>query len=239
MIMDFFTALSTFDGRSGSAFKVNVKEITWSKTISDYLASNLPMFDIAWLADFADADDFARAYMHCSGAFAYYQGYTAANGWGTLKDQLVDKAMMTPDGPVRQALYQQLQQIYYNDCPSFPLGNPRGRYFCQYWVKGWYYNPMYPSPYYYTMWKADDCWYDVSGSTVGVSDGVSAMRDIAYLIAHFNAKAPDTSKPLDPKWVGVYGANGCVDPYGDRVCNMKDIAGAVMHFGHRANTGTP
>ncbi len=233
MIASFFQALSTFDGRSGPAFKLNVGAISWAQTISDYLASALPMFDISWVADFADAADFCRPYMYSNGDFAYYQNYTADNGWGSTKDALVDGAVLTPDGPARQTLYQQLQQLYYSDCPGFPVPNKQGRFWCQYWVKGWYFDPMCPSPYYYTMWKADDCWYDVSGVTPGISDGVVNMRDIAWIVMHFNAN------PLDPKWVGVYGANGCVDPYSDRVCNMKDIAAAIVHFNHRANTGTP
>ncbi len=95
------------------------------------------------------------------------------------------------------------------------------------------------SDFYLHDVEGDNPWYDVSGSTPGISDGVVNMKDIAYLIAHFNAKAPVPGQPPDPKWVGVYGANGCVDPFGDRVCNMKDIAGAVIHFNHHANTGTP
>jgi len=85
----------------------------------------------------------------------------------------------------------------------------------------------------------DDCWCDVSGTTVGVSDGVVNMRDIAYLNAHYNAKAPIPGVPIDPKWVGVYGANGCVDPYGDRKCDMKDVAMCIQHFNHYMNSSTP
>jgi hypothetical protein len=65
------------------------------------------------------------------------------------------------------------------------------------------------------------------------------MRDISYLITHFLAKAPAPGESLDTKWVGVYGANGCVDPSGDRVCNMRDIARCIVHFNHRRDTGVP
>ena len=108
-----------------------------------------------------------------------------------------------------------------------------------YWVKGWYYNPMYPGDYYYPIWKTDDCWFDVSGLPPGVSDGIVNMRDIQYLIMRFNAKAPVPGVAPDPRWVGVYGANGCVDPSGDRTCNMRDVQGAILHFNHKQNTLTP
>jgi len=64
-------------------------------------------------------------------------------------------------------------------------------------------------------------------------------KDVAYLVAHFNAKAPIAGEPVDTKWVGVYGANGAVDLYGDRICTMEDIVGAVQHFNHKANMGKP
>jgi peptide/nickel transport system substrate-binding protein len=242
MIQSFFQTLSTFGPRAGSGkppFTVNIKEIDWTTTIRGMTRRLLPIFDIGWLADFADADDFIRPYMHSGGTFAFFQNYTAANNQGVLKDLLIDQAVLTPDGPARAALYRQLQEIYYEDCPSFPVNIPRGRRFCQYWVKGWYFDAVYPSTYFYTIWKQDDCWGDVSGATAGVSDGANNMFDIAWLIAHFNGGAPVPGYPIDPKWVGVYGANGAVDTYGDRKCNMKDIAFNIAHFNHKMNTNTP
>ena len=211
------------------------------------------MFEISWLADFADADNFMRPYMHSDGDFAQFQNYTLDNGWNNTrganypsldKDELIDMALVTQDGPDRAKMYADLENIYMNDCPSFPLDQPYIRRWCQYWVKGWYYDlygwyyNLYPGDYYYAMWKADDCWFDVNGPTMGVSDGIVNMRDIQYLIIHFNAKASVPGKP-DPKWVGVYGANGAVDPSGDRTCNMRDIQGAILHFNHKQNTSTP
>jgi hypothetical protein len=239
MTSTFFNTLSTYDGRVGNPFTVNVTATDWPTYLDLFETQELPISVNGWHADFADADDFARPYMHSNGYFALFQNYTAANGWGTLKDQLIDAALLTPDSSAKAGVYQQLAQIYYEDCPSYPLTNPRGRRWCQYWVKGWYYNALCPASYFYTMWKQDDCWFDVNGPTIGVSDGIVNMRDIQYLIIRFNAKAPRTGQPLDSKWVGVYGANGAVDPCGDRVCNMRDIQGAILHFSHQNNTLTP
>jgi len=151
---------------------------------------------------------------------------------------LIDQALVTPDGPARAAIYQQLQEIYYNDCPSYPATIPQGRRWCQYWVKGWYYDALYPSTYFPCVYKYDDCWFDVSGTTSVIQDGIINMRDISYLILHFNARAPIPGGTPDTKWVGIYG-NGCVDPYGDPKTNMRDISGAILHFNHKNNTLTP
>jgi peptide/nickel transport system substrate-binding protein len=248
MIRDFFNTLSTYDGRTGQPFTINVANPDWTTYFDYFRDFKLPLFETGWFADFADAHSFLRPYMHSDGDFVRFQNYTLDNGWSNThganypsldKDQLIDLALATPDGPDRAKMYADLENIYMNDCPSFPLDQPYIRRWCQYWVKGWYYNPLYPSDYYYAMWKADDCWFDITGPTQAVSDGVSAMRDIQYLIMRFNVKAPRAGKPLDPRWVGVYGANGAVDPYGDRICNMRDIQQAILHFNHKMNRTTP
>jgi len=239
MTRAFFNTLSTFEGRVGPAFTVNIGTTDWATYLNLFEAQELPIFDIGWLADFADADNFIRPYMHSWGDFSYFQAYTADNGWGASgKDALIDTALVTTDGPARQALYQQLQMIYYNDCPSYPITIPQGRRWCQFWVKGWYFDSLYPASYIPSLGKYDDCWFDVSGTTPGVSEGIVNMRDISYLILHFNARAPIPGTVTDPKWVGIYG-NGGVDPYGDRKTNMRDISGAILHFNHKNNTLTP
>jgi hypothetical protein len=74
---------------------------------------------------------------------------------------------------------------------------------------------------------------------MGEQDGIAGnMRDISWLILHFNAKASSPGSTPDIKWLGTYG-NNCVDPYGDRVCNMRDIARTILHFNHKNNTLTP
>jgi peptide/nickel transport system substrate-binding protein len=224
MIRDFFVTLSTYDGRSPIAnpFIIDVANIDWSDYVEQFATGKLPIWSTGWSADFADADSFARPYMHSNGDLAYLQGYTADNGWGTTKDILIDQALLTPDGPARQAVYDQLAAIYYDDCPSYPLTNPRGRRWCQYWVKGWYYNAMYPSDYYYCMCKLDTSWCDISGPIKGVPDGRIGMPDVSFIISHYGARAPEPGKPLDPKWVGTYGM-GCADVYSDRIVNALDL----------------
>jgi len=59
---------------------------------------------------------------------------------------------------------------------------------------------------------------DVSGSTLGVTDGTVNMRDIAYLVSLFN------TKPSSPNW------NPNADVNVDGVVNMRDIAIAIAHF---------
>ncbi|HUW48707.1 MAG TPA: ABC transporter substrate-binding protein, partial [Patescibacteria group bacterium] len=240
MIRDFFTVLSTYDGRTNpNPFQIDIANIDWNVYVDQFYNLELPIWSIGWLADFADADNFMRPYMHSYGDFSGSQLYSVDNGWGDEKDSLLDQALMEPDGPSRKALYNDLAMIYYNDCPSIPITCPRGRRWTNYWVKGWYYDALYPAFYIRDYFKMDNCWFDMTGQTPFVSDGICNMRDIQYLILAFNAKAPQPGVPADPKWNGNYGANGGVDPSGDRLSNMRDIQGAILHFNHKNNTATP
>jgi hypothetical protein len=59
---------------------------------------------------------------------------------------------------------------------------------------------------------------DISGPTQGVYDGKCDMRDINYLIAHFN------SKPGSANW------NSNADINNDGTTNMRDIQIAILNF---------
>jgi peptide/nickel transport system substrate-binding protein len=246
MIQAFFIALSTYGGRVGPPFTVNIAALSRPTFENLFEERMLPICVMKWHANYADADDFKRAYMHSQGCLAYFQGYTAANGWDTTrgtnyptlnKDQLIDLAVKTPDGPVRFKMYADLDYIYVTDCPSFPIAQPLERKWMKYWVKGWYYNALYPSDYYYyKLYKADACWADVTSITIGVPDGICSFRDIGYIALHLGVHAPDRhySVPYDPRWApGTYGYGGC-DVYGDRRVDMRDIGFAAIHFGHRS-----
>jgi len=225
----------------GKNFVVDAAGLDWATYLDWMETFRMPLFSIGWLADFADADNFIRPFMHSFGDFSFFQNYTIENGWtttgprtGLTKDLLIERAVRTPDGPDRESMIRDLDDIYIMDAPNMPTSQPLGRRWSKYWVKGWYYNALYPSQYYYKMYKEDTCWADVTGPTLGVPDGVCNMRDIGYIAAHFGAKAPDVARtpPYDPKWApGNYGAGG-PDVYGDRKIDMRDIGFACAHFCH-------
>ncbi len=239
-IRDFFGALSTYDGRSGSPFRVEVQEIdgpTYRTLLEEF---KLPIWTIGWAADFADPDNFVRTYMHSLGSLSSFQNYTLDNGWDATrglnnptlnKDELIDLAVKTPDGPTRADLYADLDTIYLEDVPSFVVTQPIGRRWQKYWVKGWYYNVLYPSDYYYHQYKENAPWEDVSGLTPGVPDGVVNVRDYGWIFAHLGAKAPNPAgiPRYDPLWApGTYGCGGC-DVYSDRKVDIKDLNPAATH----------
>jgi hypothetical protein len=59
---------------------------------------------------------------------------------------------------------------------------------------------------------------DVSSIIPGIYDGTTNMRDIAYLISHFN------TRPASSNW------DPNADVNNDAICNMRDIAIAILNF---------
>jgi len=227
----------------GTNFIITVQGV-YSPTFLDYMeTAHMPLFVTGWQANFADADDFKRPFMHSQGYFALFQNYTADNSWtttpgprtGLTKDLLIDLATKTPDGPEREELYKDLDDIYLADCPSLPIAQPSGRRWQKSWVKGWYYNALYPSDYYYHLYKEDTPWADVTGPIVGIPDGLVTKLDLEYVAYHNGAKAPDPARsppyPYDDTWApGTYGCGGC-DVYGDRKVDSRDTGYVAAHGG--------
>jgi len=129
---DFFNTLSTYDGRTGPPFTINVALLDYSTYYYYFRDFKLPLFEISWPADFADADNFLRPYMHSDGDFVQYQNYTLENGWNSShgtnypslrKDQLIDLALVTPDGPERAKCTQTWRTFTLTIVQAFRLIN--------------------------------------------------------------------------------------------------------------------
>ena len=66
---------------------------------------------------------------------------------------LVDAGIAENDPQARQAIYEQLTQLDYEQAIAIRLAVPSGRRYEQRRVKGWYYNPAYAGTYYYALDK--------------------------------------------------------------------------------------
>ncbi len=169
----------------------------------------LPAYSLGWLADFAHPDNFARPYMHSQGDFAYFQSYNNAT-----VDMMIDTAVKLPlSDPTAQAYYWELQLEFYRSVPTIPMIQAIGRHYEQAWVQGWYYNPLHPGFYVYSIWKQD-----VTAGNVNC-DGVVDMRDIGAIGRAFG------SYPGHSRW------NFRCDLNGDRKIDMRDISTAARNFG--------
>jgi hypothetical protein len=138
-------------------YKCNVIGLDWPAFLEAENLGYLPMYDVGWLADFADPDNFCEPYQATWGAFCSGQFVPADNAQPTNQtniDAEISAAMIEPDYNVRKRMYWDLQLQYYNLAPSFPLVQPAGRRFARDWVKGWYFNALYPGLYAYDLYKS-------------------------------------------------------------------------------------
>jgi len=116
--------------------QVSVLAKPWTSTLAMIRTRTMPMFQIGWLPDYADPDNFVYPFMHSTGTFAKYQAYN-----NTHVDDLIETGAVSINPTLRQAIYYELQQIYYDDAPGIMLVQPLGRRFFTVYVHGFEFNP--------------------------------------------------------------------------------------------------
>jgi peptide/nickel transport system substrate-binding protein len=121
-------------------FKVNIQVMTWPSLLRGMYAGLLPMFQIGWLPDFPDAHNFIFPFMHSNGTFSSWQNYN-----NPYADELIARGIGSTDPAERQAIYDELAQIYYDDAPGILLAQPLGRRYFRDWVQGFVFNATDPA----------------------------------------------------------------------------------------------
>jgi peptide/nickel transport system substrate-binding protein len=143
----------------GAQYKVSVVGLDWS-VFSDLMNSKgLPVYATGWLADFADAENFARAYQHSAGAFPVAQGPPFPADQAVV-DAEINASIIEPNQAARALMYQDLEYRYWQDVTSFPLVQPLARFWFRDWVGGWYFNPLYPGIYAYDLYTSAPTSYE-------------------------------------------------------------------------------
>jgi peptide/nickel transport system substrate-binding protein len=135
-------------GALNSKFQIDSRPVPSSTLIQLLLARKGTMYFLGWFADYPDPHDFAQPFLSANGYFPTRGGYRNPDA-----DSLIDQAVGTADAAKRKALYKQLSMIAYNDLPYLFLVQPVRYYTMRSWVLGWYYNPIFPGQYFYTMSK--------------------------------------------------------------------------------------
>ena len=141
MIADAFQTL-------GTRYKCNVVGLDCPVYAELRNSPSMPVYCSGWLADFNDTDDFARVYMYSAGNFPIRQGPPFPAGQNTI-DAQIDAAAVATNPATRAAIYQSLQQAYYDSCISIPLVQPVGRRWTRDVVQGWYFNALFRGDYFY------------------------------------------------------------------------------------------
>ena len=199
-------------------FHIVVEEVPWPTFLKGLIYRRLTGFVLGWLADYPDPHNFVFPFMHSDGDFAYFQSY-----YNPTVDDLVELGIRTPEGPARQAIYYQLQQIYVDDNPSVPLCKPTGRHWERDWAMGWYYNPIYPGGYFYHYYKG---W---SGDTN--KDYKVDLTDLYNVLIGYGMTLADA--------IATYNVPPCTDTEGqwertqnkaDNLIDLDDLYSVLMQY---------
>ena len=121
-------------------FVMNVQAVPWPTFLDGIIYQTLPIFCIGWAPDYPDAHNYMFPFMHSAGLFSGWQMYNDPE-----VDALVSAGIASIDPVERQAIYDELSQIYYEDAPSIMLAQATGRRFFRDWVTGFYFNPTHTS----------------------------------------------------------------------------------------------
>ncbi|MGQ9546888.1 MAG: ABC transporter substrate-binding protein [Dehalococcoidia bacterium] len=145
ILAEFFADLGDEYFDDSTHFQVSIQPVSWPTfldlifTETETSKGPLPMFQIGWLCDYPDPDNFATPFMHSEGDFAYYQGY----GYPEL-DAKIEAARYESNAATRVTMYKEISTIYYNDAPGIMLFQPLGRRYFTKYIHGFYFNPTIP-----------------------------------------------------------------------------------------------
>ncbi len=117
---------------------INVELMTedWGIYLEDYRVGKFPIYMLGWSADFADSDNFISPFFSQSQA-------TTGFGWDNPEVfQLIEDAQSAATAEERSAIYQQIEQILYDELPAMPLVNPRTLNATRANIEGFYPNPL-------------------------------------------------------------------------------------------------
>jgi peptide/nickel transport system substrate-binding protein len=129
-------------------FRIDVRSMAWPAYLAAMTAGRLPAFLVGWLADYPDPHNFAFHFLHTDGTFPKMQRFSNPE-----VDRLVMAAAVERDRARREQMYFQINQKYFDLVPSVATVNAVMFRVQRTWVRGWYWNPLHPGTYYYTVSK--------------------------------------------------------------------------------------
>jgi peptide/nickel transport system substrate-binding protein len=122
--------------RINTKFQIAIQPKVWSGALSTMRSRQWAMFQIGWLPDYADPDNYVVPFMSQSGTFAGPASY-----YNPEVEALIAAGATETDTAKRQEIYYKLQDLYYTDVPGIPLAQPLGRRFFTKYIHGFVFNP--------------------------------------------------------------------------------------------------
>ncbi|MBI4789745.1 MAG: peptide ABC transporter substrate-binding protein [Chloroflexi bacterium] len=118
---------------------VSIQQTDWATFIgqlNEPERNPYQIFDIAWIADYADPENFLNILFH-TGSTQNWAAYSNPE-----VDKIIDQAGLEKDVASRFKLYQQAEQMILADAPVVPISYSREYWLTKPYVKGMIYPPM-------------------------------------------------------------------------------------------------
>ena len=127
---------------------VTLEAIDFSTLLDDARSGKLQTFELGWIADYPDAENFLDLLFHC-GAVENHAGYCNQS-----VDALLEQAGVASDTESRLELYRQAETAIVDDAPCLPLWFGQNYYLVKPYVKGFEPAPMI-IPWMKDVWIAE------------------------------------------------------------------------------------
>jgi peptide/nickel transport system substrate-binding protein len=138
-------------GGSKGKMTLSIISMAWPAYLDARAKGRLPVNVTGWLEDFHDSWDWIHPYMSCNGDFSGQQGIDPkiCGAW----DELMVKALTSTDPAESAKIYTQLQKEANDQAIDIFIDQATVREYDQMWVQGWYYMPLFTTPYWAAMSK--------------------------------------------------------------------------------------
>lgn len=168
-------------------FHIEPTPVTFGDFLTALFDRKCPLDQIGWTADYPDPHNFAHPYMHSEGTISWCHCFK-----NETVDAKIEAAAEEQDYETRKQMYYDLQWMFQENVINIPIYQAVGRHWERDWVKGWYYNALYPGPYAYHYWKEEPAEWglvdiSVKESISDVAGWLTADHDMATVKTH-----PDT-----------------------------------------------
>jgi len=133
-------------------FVVEILGLPWPAYLTAQRAGQIPVMTAGWLEDIHDPHNWFQPYT--VGAYG-----SRTNMPDDVKEQfrvLLEQGVSEIDPVKRDAIYKQLNQLYYDQVAGVPIALVTSHTFEQKWVEGRVLNPIFPGDMYYPMSKTAD-----------------------------------------------------------------------------------
>jgi peptide/nickel transport system substrate-binding protein len=126
-------------------YRVEIVGLPWPTLLNAFRAKQLPLAVSGWIEDIHDPHNWVQPFT--VGTFAGRQNLP--DDLKAQFQQLVNDGVAAVEPSDREAIYFQLQQLYYDQVPTITLAQATGAHYEQRWVENYFYNPIMFGFYYY------------------------------------------------------------------------------------------